>query len=70
MPNGYTGKILHIDLNSGTLRTDEPEEEGDSDVAETISAEEAISHLAAVRAVTRKEVLEVNYEDTDTDGSY
>ena len=45
--------------------TDEPEQEGDEDVAETISAEEAISHLAAVRAVTRKEVAEVNYEDTD-----
>ena len=50
--------------------TDEPEEEGDEDVAETISAEEAISHLAAVRAVTRKEVLDVNYEDTDKDGPY
>ena len=50
--------------------TDEPEEEGDEDVTETISAEEAISHLAAVRAVTRKEVLDVNYEDTDKDGSY
>ena len=50
--------------------TDEPEQEGDEDVAETISAEEAISHLAAVRAVTRKEVLDVNYEDTDKDGSY
>ena len=50
--------------------TDEPEEEGEEDVAETISAEEAISHLAAVRAVTRKEVLDVNYEDTDKDGSY
>ena len=45
--------------------TDEPEQEGEEDVAETISAEEAISHLAAVRAVTRKEVPEVNYEDTD-----
>ena len=45
--------------------TDEPEQEGDEDVTETISAEEAISHLAAVRAVTRKEVAEVNYEDTD-----
>ena len=50
--------------------TDEPEEEGDEDVAKTISAEEAISHLAAVRSVTRKEVLDVNYEDTDKDGSY
>ena len=50
--------------------TDEPEEESDEDVGETISAEEAISHLAAVRAVTRKEVLDVNYEDTDKDGSY
>ena len=50
--------------------TDEPEQEGDEEVAETISAEEAISHLAAVRAVTRKEVLDVNYEDTDKDGSY
>tara|TARA_Y100001001_G_C7858517_1_gene256798 strand:- start:52 stop:432 length:381 start_codon:yes stop_codon:yes gene_type:complete len=50
--------------------TDEPEQEDDEDVAKTISAEEAISHLAAVRAVTRKEVLEVNYEDTDKDGSY
>ena len=50
--------------------TDEPEQEDDEDVAKTISAEEAISHLAAVRAVTRKEVLDVNYEDTDKDGSY
>ena len=50
--------------------TDEPEQEGDEDVAKTISAEEAISHLTAVRAVTRKEVLDVNYEDTDKDGSY
>ena len=50
--------------------TDEPEQEDDEDVAKTISAEEAISHLAAVRAVTRKEVLEVNYEDTDKDGLY
>ncbi len=50
--------------------TDEPEQEGDEEIAETISAEEAISHLAAVRAVTRKEVLDVNYEDTDKDGSY
>ena len=50
--------------------TDEPEQEGDEEVSETISAEEAISHLAAVRAVTRKEVLDVNYEDTDKDGSY
>ena len=50
--------------------TDEPEQEGDEDVTETISAEEAISHLSAVRAVTRKEVLDVNYEDTDKDGSY
>ena len=50
--------------------TDEPEEESDEDVGETISAEEAISHLSAVRAVTRKEVLDVNYEDTDKDGSY
>lgn len=50
--------------------TDEPEQEDDEDVAKTISAEEAISHLSAVRAVTRKEVLDVNYEDTDKDGSY
>ena len=50
--------------------TDEPEQEGDEESAETISAEEAISHLAAVRAVTRKEVVDVNYEDTDKDGSY
>ena len=50
--------------------TDEPEQEDDEDVAKTISAEEAISHLTAVRAVTRKEVLDVNYEDTDKDGSY
>ena len=50
--------------------TDEPEQEGDEDIAKPISAEEAISHLAAVRAVTRKEVLDVNYEDTDKDGSY
>ena len=50
--------------------TDEPEQEDDADVAKTISAEEAISHLSAVRAVTRKEVLDVNYEDTDKDGSY
>ena len=50
--------------------TDEPEQEDDEDVAKTISAEEAISHLSAVRAVTRKEVLAVNYEDTDKDGSY
>ena len=48
--------------------TDEPEQEGEDDVAQTISAEEAISHLAAVRAVPRKEVPEGNYEDTDTDG--
>lgn len=50
--------------------TDEPEQEGDEVIGETISAEEAISHLTAVRAVTRKEVLDVNYEDTDKDGSY
>ena len=50
--------------------TDEPEQEGDEEVSETISAEEAISHLAAVRAVPRKEALDVHYEDTDTDGSY
>ena len=27
MPNGYTGKILHVDLNSGILRTEEPGDE-------------------------------------------
>ena len=26
MPNGYTGKILHVDLTSGTLTTEEPDE--------------------------------------------
>ena len=26
MPNGYTGKILHVDLTSGTLKTEEPDD--------------------------------------------
>ena len=26
MPNGYTGKILHVDLTAGTLTTEEPDE--------------------------------------------
>ena len=26
MPNGYTGKILHVDLTSGSLETEKPDE--------------------------------------------
>ena len=26
MPNGYTGKILQVDLTAGTLTTEEPDE--------------------------------------------
>ncbi len=64
---------LHEAVVSGLQRhadTDEPEEDGEDEMAETISAEEAISHLAAVRPVARKEVLESHYDDADSDNSY
>ena len=49
--------------------TDEPEEEGDDDASDVVSAEEAIAHLSAARPVSRKEVID--YDKTpDTESVF